>query len=530
MKIETVLISAFHKDGLVVFVRALVILGVKTIYASRGTAAYLNGAGIYDIRVIDVASIVGEPILGHRVVTLSRQVHAALLALYTDADLAELKKLGLPPIDLVCVDMYPLEPTVNDPTKTLVDVLDKMDIGGPTMLSSGSKGQRVDICDPADRQVVIDWMKAGQPNEVSFIEDLAAKADFAVSKYRMLSATYRSKGKYVGIFGILRSMCKYGENAWQKFAALFSMGTNDPLAIDRFEFVGGDTPSYNLVCDLDRLLQTITHIAAGFDKNRGRVPKIALGGKHGNPCGANYGDKTIDVIEVSMRGDLTAIFGGSVMTNFPIGIEEAEQLAVQKLDQIIAPSIAPEAIARLERKHGKCRFMTNPALASLNQNSLDTTRRFRYVRGGFLMQDNYTFVLELTDPELVKFGTATPQEEDSLILAWAIGSTSNSNTITLVQGGHLIGNGVGQQDRVGAAKLAITRARRQRHVIGGSAAYSDSFFPFPDGPQALVEAGVKIILTSKGSRKDDETIEVCQKNDVILYMIPDAKGRGFYGH
>jgi phosphoribosylaminoimidazolecarboxamide formyltransferase/IMP cyclohydrolase len=274
----------------------------------------------------------------------------------------------------------------------------------------------------------------------------------------------------------------------------------------------------------------VTHIAAAFDHNRGSVPLIAVAVKHGNACGGAFGDSAELVLEQTMRGDLTAVFGGSLMTNFPIGIAEAEHIGVQKLDVIIAPSISSEAIERLERKHGKCRFIVNPALSSLTEKSLDTARRFRYVRGGFLVQDNYTYILSLKDPTIRKLGIASRQHEDSLLLAWAIGSTSNSNTVTLVVDTHLIGNGVNQQDRVGAAELAGRRAERAKHEQRGAVAYSDSFFPFPDGPQELIGSGTAAILTSSGSVRDQETVDVCKDGDVILYMVPDEVGRGFYGH
>ena len=146
------------------------------------------------------------------------------------------------------------------------------------------------------------------------------------------------------------------------------------------------------------------------------------------------------------------------------------------------------------------------------------------------MQPNYTFVPNFNQKEFNKYGTATQIQERDMILAWAIGSTSNSNTITLVKNGQLISNGVGQQDRVGAAQLAITRAKRSGHDVTGAVAYSDSFFPFPDGPQVLIEAGIAAIFTSSGSVRDRAIIEVCTKNDVVLYMIPDQIGRGFFGH
>ena len=339
----------------------------------------------------------------------------------------------------------------------------------------------------------------------------------------------RSGDKNVGFFGERIATCKYGENAWQAPAHLYSTGTNDPLALDKFVVIEGTPPSYNNWVDIDRLLQTASHIAGAYAINEGFGPAIAVGVKHGNPCGAATGSDRSEVLKKMMAGDPLAIFGGLVMANFEVNEALCESLAGKMLDGIIAPAFTPEAIALLRRKGDKCRFVVNPALIELVDN-LDREPRFRYVRGGFLVQSNYTFIPDFDRREIRKRGTATPTQERDMMLAWAIGSTSNSNTITLVKNEQLIGNGVGQQDRVGAAYLAITRARRSGHDVAGAAAYSDSFFPFPDGPQALIDAGVTAIFTSSGSVKDQATIDVCAKNGVALYMVPDQIGRGFFGH
>lgn len=336
-----------------------------------------------------------------------------------------------------------------------------------------------------------------------------------------------------GISGKQAAVCKYGENAWQTPAALMSFVTGDPLALDKFEVLEGQPPSYNNWCDIDRMLQTMTHIAAAVDTNLSDLRSFAVGAKHGNACGASwsaYGPPSI--LREVINGDPLAIFGGLVMTNFAINEDNAEHIAGKMLDGVIAPACTQGAISRLRRKGDKCRFIVNPALGSLNSASLDSHTRFRYVRGGFLRQPNYTFVLDLEnlDGPVVRHGTTTTEIRRDMLLGWAIGSTSTSNTIVLVKNDALIGSGVGQKDRVGAAKLVIELATRSGHDINGSVAYSDSFFPFPDGPQVLIDAGVKAILTSSGSVKDKETIDVCQKNNVALYMIPDAVGRGFYGH
>lgn len=519
------LLSVYNKDGIVEFAKALIELGF-TIYASGGTFKKLIENSIAALPVSDLVG--GEAILGHRVVTLSREVHAGLLSQNTEADIAELASLAIPRIDLVCVDLYPLEAEIAKPGSTRASVIEQTDIGGPTMIRSAAKGGRIIICDPKDRQKVIDWLKADKPAN-GFVEELGAKGEFTVARYCMASASYLSGGKYIGFSGERIATCKYGENASQAPAHLYSTGTPDPLALDKFVVVEGTPPSYNNWCDIDRLIQTATHIAEGYAVNQCVSTAIAIGVKHGNPCGASAGPNRAEVVKRMMTGDPLAIFGGLVMTNFEIDDILCESLTKKMLDGIIAPAFTDGAIAMLRRRGAKCRFIINPGLTQLVGN-LDRTPRFRFVRGGLLMQPNYTFIPEFRREEIVKHGKASCLQECDMMLAWAIGSTSNSNTITLVKNEQLIGNGVGQQDRVGAANLAITRARRSGHDITGAAAYSDSFFPFPDGPETLIEAGVTAIFTSSGSVNDQATIDVCAKHGVALYMVPDQVGRGFFGH
>lgn len=557
MKQKIALISVYNKEGITDFAKSLIDLGWKII-SSGGTAKHLKDAGI---SVIDVAEITGMPaILSHRVVTLHPKIQGGLLALNTPEHLAELEKYGIPFIDLVCVDLYPLEEEVKSEKVTRESVIEKTDIGGPTMIRSGAKGGRITICDPKDRGKVIEWLKAGEPDREKFLNDLRAKAEATISRYCAISADYHSQGGYKSIFGKKIFDCAYGENGYQIPASFFRIhgGGQDPLAIANWQLVAGSPMSYNNICDLDRMMQTMTHIGAGFEKNFNKVPSIAIGAKHGNACGAGVCDSAdafvqslgpsqssatpsqkhtsspqIEAIGKMLQGDLRAIFGGSVMLNFPVDEEVADELihkfspeGVRRLlDIVAAPSFSPEAIEILSRKKGKCRLLANPAILKAGLSSLDISRRFRYVRGGFLEQPNYTFVPKI--------------DNDNVILAWAVGSTSNSNTITIVKDGRLYGNGVGQQDRVGAAKLAIFRADDaarfadsavEQSNLENATAYSDSFFPFPDAPEVLINRGIKTIFSTSGSVNDQKIIDLCKQKGVNLIMIPDSEARGFYQH
>ena len=554
---KTALISVYNKQGIVEFAKELVALGFD-ILASGGTAKELSSAGI---KVTDTATLVGGAILGHRVVTLSREIHAGLLARDNEEDRAELKKLNIPWIDLVCVDLYPLEEEIGKlgnweigSAKARDAVIEKTDIGGPTMIRSAAKGRRIVVCDLADRQAVISWLKNGETNRENFISSLVAKAEFIVADYCLTSARYHSAGKFDGLLGGQIAECKYGENAYQAPAGLYqgqSLILN-PLSLTQFKLVAGTAPSYNNLADVDRLLQTITHIAAGFDVNginlsrpaKGGTPSpslgeggcsIAVGVKHGNPCGAAVSDDPSSVIKKMLEGDLRAIFGGLVMVNFAIDEKLAEVLLTHKMDSgrrlldgIIAPEFSPAAIEMLKRKGDKCRFLVNPALANLSKDSIDNHRRFRYVRGGFLAQPNYNFILDLSAAEVG--GEITNRQKSDILLAWAIGCTSNSNTVTIVKDGQLLGNGVGQQDRVGCCQLEIKRATDAGHQIKDAAVYSDSFFPFVDGVQTLADAGISAIFATSGSVRDVEVKEFCKQKGISLLMLPDKDARGFFGH
>ena len=336
----------------------------------------------------------------------------------------------------------------------------------------------------------------------------------------------------------LKLTCKYGENGYQVPAALYTSASDDALSLDKFEIVAGTEPSYNNMCDIDRLLQTATHIAAAFDINRGSVPLISLGVKHGNSCGAAIGDNPVEVAQRMVMGDPLAIFGGLIVLNYEVTDEVAEAIVTygmpegqrRIIDGIIAPSFAESALGLFKRKGDKCRLLANPALLALNKDSLDSAPRFRYVRGGMLVQPNFTYVVDLKDKELTKSEQASEAQENDMLLAKAICDTSNSNTITLVKDGTLIGNGVGQQARVRGSKLAVSQTGYSGHDPKGASAASDSFFPFTDGVEVLKEAGVKAILSTSGSIKDKDVAEYCKQNGIAFYQIPDRKGRGFFGH
>jgi phosphoribosylaminoimidazolecarboxamide formyltransferase/IMP cyclohydrolase len=334
-------------------------------------------------------------------------------------------------------------------------------------------------------------------------------------------------------------MLRYGENAWQSPAYLFTdlQHPHDPLAVVNFSILEGEMGSNNQR-ELDRGLQTVTHIMAGMRTNFKLVPQIALILKHGNACGAGVNPSASLALKSALEGNPLSSLGATILCTFPIDEEMAGLMlyhahqpppAKRILDCIIAPGFTPEAIALLGRKGERCKMLVNPALEDPDNLKLDESLRYVQVRGGWIQQPNYTFVLNWRDGSITEHSPVTEAQKIELTIAWAIGSTSNSNTITLFKR-LLIGNGVGQQDRVGAAQLAIKRALGADHNPEYAVAYSDSFFPEIDGPQVLADGKIKALLTSSGSIKDQAVIEFCQKAGVALAMVPDKIGRGFFGH
>lgn len=345
-------------------------------------------------------------------------------------------------------------------------------------------------------------------------------------------------GERIEIVGERVMQPLYGENPQQESFGLYVDPDNDdPLAISRFELVVGTDPSHNNICGIDDAKKTIVAIAAGLDKNGHEVNNIAIGAKHGDACGAAIEDSPARATERMLTGDRVAIFGGVAMMNFPITEEVAEVLLKYKqkhifLDVVTAPAVDEAAIEPLERKAGKLRVLTNPALGNLSLASMRDEIKYRQVTGGWLVQRSNPYIPDFTDEDwLDRNGVAeSPEQERDIILAWGIGSTSRSNTITLVKNGMLLANGTGQQDRVGAVQLAKTRAGNRKHSLWGAVAYSDSFFPFPDGPQELVDAEVEAVFTTTGSQKDQEVMETFKQGGVRVFTVPDKEGRGFDRH
>lgn len=528
MTTKNALLSVYDKTGVVEFAQELIGLGWK-IYSSGGTAKAIAAA---DLPVTDVAELTGVPaILGHRVVTLHPRVHGGILGIPDNPEhQRDMAEYDIEPFGLVVVNLYPF---ASNPS------IDLIDVGGPAMVRGAAKNHSHVgvVTDPNDYWGVLTELEQCGSLSDKTRRQLAIKAFAHTAEYDQCIVEWLSNGEYTGWLGQKVRDCGYGENRWQSPAALYrQVGTTDPLAIDKFEIVAGQNPGFVNLTDVDRLLQTVTHLVAEHEINLDEAPYVAVAVKHGNACGAATADTPEQALKLMLMGDPKAVFGAVVMTNFAITGELADLLLHYKtsvrrlLDGICAPSFDKAALQGLGRRDGKYFLAVNPALAELTAESLDTRLLVRPVRGGFLTEPNYANVKPGDDVIIWGDGDLPVRQARDLATGIAICATSNSNTITLVKDGQLIGNGVGQQDRVGAAKLALERAWQAGHDTRGATAVSDSFFPFTDGPQVLIDGGITTIFSTTGSKRDGEVQQLCIDNGVTLVQVSDAEGRMFYRH
>ncbi|UCD07754.1 MAG: hypothetical protein JSW41_02165 [Candidatus Aenigmatarchaeota archaeon] len=559
---KNALISVFHKEGILEFAKKLVELGWK-IFASAGTAKYLIEKGLSPSNVKNVAGLVGGgPILDHRVVTLSREIHAGLLARPIDKDLKELETLGIPYIDLVCVDLYPLSEEISKPDATVESVIENTDIGGPALLRSAAKGGRIVICDPTDRNAMLEYLIMDGDVCQEVRSYLRSKAEWMVAKYCLDSTRFHSKGVFDGnVSGVVLELNK-GENLNQSPSNLLSDYTDDTLALDKFVLLKG-APGHVNMCGVDRGLEVLCMMAESFRQNfKGACPYIAIACKHGNPCGAAvHWLQPHLALECALLGDPDAVMGAEVITNFYIddGLGELLFKVPEKLQNVVgrprwgvdivaAPMFSEQSI-NLLGKAKRRKLLVNEKL--INPQMSPNKWVWRPVRGGRIRQKapNYIFTATAVKewvPEkktLVTYDDRStlmllPEDLSTLIVAWAVAWRANSNTVVLAKDGMLIGRGVGQQDRRAATRLAVQTAKISGHLTQNSWFASDAFFPFAkrarvnkpfEGTEILVKAQCAGGVVPHDGKRIEEVKAFFKKQGLkVAFLHPE--NRGFSQH
>lgn len=496
------LISVSDKTGLTDFARGLKENGYEII-STGGTKRSLEENGIECISISDVTGF--PEIMDGRVKTLHPNVHGALLCVRDNPEhVKAIRDLGIEDIDLVCVNLYPFKETVQKEGVSHEEIIENIDIGGPSMLRSASKNYRYIpvLCDPADYEKVLAEIAENGETSLDTREKLAAKVFRHTARYDAMIADYLTKKTEEAFpesltitFDKVQDL-RYGENPHQH--AAFYAGMNPQYSLANAKQLHGKELSYNNIQDGNAAIEVLKDFEG---------QPAAVGLKHMNPCGVGIGNTINEAWDKAYDADPVSIFGGIVALNEVVDEELAEKLSKIFLEIIIAPGFTPEAMDILTRKKNIRLLELDTTLAPNN------TLKYTNVSDGLLVQDMDTASAKEEDLICVTNRKPTEEELRQLLFGWKVVKHVKSNAIVLVRDDQTIGVGAGQMNRVGAAKIAIEQAGDK---AAGSVMASDAFFPMPDTVEEAAKAGVTAIIQPGGSIKDQLSIDECNKHGIAM--------------
>ena len=511
--IRRALLSAWDKTGLAAFAEGLASLGVELV-ASGGTATFLEDQGL---AVTPVESLTGFPeLLGGRVKTLHPRIHAGILARRGLAeDEASLSEHEIGPIDLVCVNLYPFERAVARQSVPEAEAVELIDVGGPSLLRAAAKNFAAvaAVSRPADYDAVLDELRRDGALSLDTRRLLATRAFASTAAYdaaiaRWFAETEQFPETVVLAFDRVAELA-YGENPHQAAAFYAERGARTHL-LARVEQLHGKPLSFNNLNDLNAARLLVREFA---------LPACVIV-KHANPCGVAVGATVEDAYARALAADPVSAYGGVVVLNRPVSAALGERLAQQFVEVLFAPGYDEVALAALVQK---------PAVRVLN----DLERRvwppgerdLKRVLGGLLVQDRDA---DIEDREGMDVVCGGPSEEDwgDLLFAWRVVKHVTSNAIVVAKGLQTLGIGAGQMSRVDAVRLALEKAREHGHELQGAVLASDAFFPFADGPELALDAGVTAIVQPGGSKRDAEVVEAVERAGATMVLT----GRRHFRH
>jgi phosphoribosylaminoimidazolecarboxamide formyltransferase/IMP cyclohydrolase len=507
------LLSVHDKAGLAEFARGLAGLGVELV-ASGGTAAHLAENGIDAILVEDLTDM--PELLGGRVKTLHPHIHAAILARRDrDDDLAALHEHEIEPFDLVAVNLYPFETVAARWGTREQDAVEMIDVGGPAMLRAAAKNfaHVAPVCRPEQYDAVLAELRAQGSLSEDTRRRLAAEAFATTAAYEAAIARwFGEREAFPPTLTLAVEKVRelvYGENPHQRAAYYAERGARRHV-LSMVEQLGGKDLSFNNLNDLS---------AARLCLREFEVPACVIV-KHANPCGVALAGTADEAYEGALACDPTSAFGGVVVLNRPVGAALAARLAEQFVEVLFAPGFDDDALARLREKPGT-RILADRERRGFDRGERDLKR----VLGGLLVQDRDW---EVEDRDGMEVVAGEPVEADwgDLLFAWRVAKHVGSNAIVVAKALRTLGIGAGQMSRVDAVRLALDKAREHGHDLGGAALASDAFFPFADGPQAALDAGIAGIIQPGGSKRDDEVVEAVRAAGATMVLT----GRRHFRH
>jgi phosphoribosylaminoimidazolecarboxamide formyltransferase / IMP cyclohydrolase len=496
------LISVSDKTGILEFAQELQALGVEII-STGGTAKMLAEKGV---KVTGISEVTGFPeILDGRVKTLHPNIHSGLLAIMDKEEhRKQIEELGIQPIDLVVVNLYPFKETIANLNVTYEDAIENIDIGGPTMLRSAAKNHAfvTVVVDALDYPLILTEMKNGDVT-IETKRRLAAKVFRHTAAYDSLISNYLTEQvgeewpeQFTVTFEKAQDL-RYGENPHQK-AAFYRKPLAKSGTLSMAEQLHGKELSYNNINDADAALKLVKE----FDQ-----PAV-VAVKHTNPCGVGIGNTIYDAYQKAYASDPISIFGGIIAANRKIDRPTAEQMKEIFLEIIMAPDFDEEALEVLKEKKN-LRLLRVGELKMASQ----PERQLSSVTGGVLVQEEDVKQTSSKDLHVVTERKPTEEEVEQLLFAWKVVKHVKSNAIVLTKDFQTIGVGAGQMNRVGSAKIAIEQAGDK---AVGSFLASDAFFPMSDTVEVAAKAGITAIIQPGGSIRDEESIEVANKHGIAM--------------
>jgi phosphoribosylaminoimidazolecarboxamide formyltransferase/IMP cyclohydrolase len=494
------ILSVSNKTGIADFAKSLQELGIE-IFSTGGTKKSLEAAGV---EVHSISELTGFPeILDGRVKTLHPAVHGGILARRDlPQHLAELAQNGIETIDMVVINLYPFVETVTRGDVTLDEALENIDIGGPSMIRSAAKNfpSVLVIVDPQDYDPVLQKLQQGDV-DLEERKMLARKAFQHVALYDTAISQYLGQEAFPEEMTISlkkKSSLRYGENPHQQAAFYVEQNVRQSQSgLASLKQLSGPEISFNNLLDFDAALATLSNFAA---------PTVAII-KHGNSCGLASHDSLAEAYLRALAGDPVAAFGGVVACNCPVDLATAEEIDRTHYDAIVAPDYERETLDLLAPKKG-LRLVKAP-MPELDEDRLDS----HHVEGGLLLQTPDILSSAEFQPRVVTKRRPTDTELSDLIFAWKAVKGIKSNAIVIAKDAALLGMGAGQPSRVVSVQLALQRAGERAK---GSVLASDAFFPFPDGPELAIRAGITAIVQPGGSIRDEEVIALADKHNVAM--------------
>lgn len=493
-KIESALISVFHKEGLEDLVRELLKNNVQ-IYSTGGTLTYLEGLGANPIPVEDLTSY--PSILGGRVKTLHPKVFGGILSRRDKSeDIAQMETFEIPSLDLVVVDLYPFEETVKQ-SADHADIIEKIDIGGVSLIRAAAKNYQDVVVVPSKahyQQLAKTLANDAGNTNIYLRKELAAAAFRITSHYDSLIGSYLAGSTLTGaVNSRIVNGLRYGENPHQP--AEFH-GDLDSL----FDQLSGKQLSYNNLLDIDAAMLLMHD--CGDHK-----PCVAIL-KHNNACGLSFRDTLAEAYAAALAGDPVSAFGGIIICNRNIDVDTAEQINNLFFEVLIAPDFDEKALHLLMAK--KNRILLRKKAFSPQQTL------FRTALNGTLVQQNDNKVEQGEDLKLVSKKAASRQEISDLLIANILVKNTKSNAIVLVKNAQLIGSGTGQTSRVDALNQALVKAKSFGFDTQDSVMASDAFFPFPDCVEIAHKSGIGAVIQPGGSIKDQLSIDFCDAHNMAM--------------